>query len=69
MEKLCQILNMEAHEFLPYYVTINEFLSKTEVSEWHSDVGSQPCCAMTLYQLWQSVYDLQTQKWNSISDN
>ncbi len=33
VENLCRILNIETHEFLPHYVTINEFLSKMEVSE------------------------------------
>ncbi len=33
VENLCQILGVEPHEFLPHYVTINEFLSNLGTGE------------------------------------
>ena len=33
MGNLCRILGVEAHEFLPHYVTVNEFLSRLDTGE------------------------------------
>lgn len=33
VENLCRVLGVECHEFLPHYVTINEFLSRLETGE------------------------------------
>ncbi len=33
VENLCHVLGMGCHEFLPHYVTINEFLSMLETGE------------------------------------
>lgn len=33
VENLCRILNVEPHDFLPHYVTINEFLSRLNIEE------------------------------------
>lgn len=33
VENLCQLLGVECHEFLPHYVTVNEFLKKLDTEE------------------------------------
>lgn len=33
VENLCRVLHVEPHEFLPHYVTVNEFLSRLDIGE------------------------------------